>query len=94
MLPLSNFANRACHDWVDGPAFGIHVLGGTVHPLRSPSQVDKCLRLKVDAQNHQKLTNSLWSYRRISMIYEFAFWNGALFKDNTTDANNRGGEVG
>jgi len=24
------------------PLFGIHVLGGTVHPLRSPPQVVKC----------------------------------------------------
>ena len=28
------------------------------------------------------------------MIYEFAFWKGAPFKDNTMDANNRRGEAG
>jgi len=28
------------------------------------------------------------------MIYEFAFWKGALCKDNTMDANNRRGEAG
>jgi hypothetical protein len=73
------------------PLFGIHVLGGTVHPLQSPSQVDNVLRLKLDAQNHEQLTSSLRSYRAVSMIYEFPSFvpNGALFKYNTTDANNR-----